>query len=102
MSIGSLGKPLSATGDGYVTLPGGVLLQWGLEPNIASEGTISFPRAFGGNPWAISLQLYGFAIEGDGAEPWSITARSSTNFTITHNDVGGASADWMWIAIGPV
>lgn len=99
ISLGTLGRPRNITQDGYITLPGGVVLQWGSELNVGSGSTISFPTAFGGVPWSVTVTWRGTAVGGE--DTVGVSSTSSTGFTITHNDMGGAGADWFWMAIGP-
>lgn len=98
-SLGLLGRPRSKATSGYLTLPGGILLQWGTANNVGSGSSITFPTAFGGTPYSITLTWRGTAAGGEDTS--GIPSYNSTSFTISHNDMGGAGADWFWMAIGP-
>ena len=100
VSLGTLGQPRSNGTNGYVTLAGGIMLQWGSALNVGNGSTISFNTAFGGNAYNVSITWRGGVALG-GQDAVYVSSLTSTQFTINHQDMGGTNADWYWMAIGP-
>lgn len=93
-------KPLSAQ-NGYSWLPGGMLIQWGLNfANGGADTSITFPISFSAAPYSIQTTFYR-STGSTSTLPLYIstaTAPSATKFKVW-NPVGGH--DFYWIAIGP-
>ena len=53
--LAGAGLAFSLAANGYLRLPGGVLIQWGITPNVDAAGvaTFTFPIAFTVAPWVI-------------------------------------------------
>lgn len=98
-----LSGPLSDSANGYITLPGGFLLQWGSVTinNASSSNTGAFPTPFTSAIRAMvvtpqtntSADAFGVAWNpNQGSAPY-------TTFTITRNGTAGTVSQF-WIAIG--
>lgn len=98
-SVGVLGRPFSKSTEGYITLPGGVVLQWGTSGSIASNNSaaITFPVAFSTACQNIQLTLIDAGV-GDTWDP-SYAGASTTGFTLYNHGTGGSSS-YDWFAIG--
>jgi len=89
----------SISANGYSRLPNGLLLQWGTSASINqdSSGTVTFPVAF--------TTLYNIQITGrqnintgsGGSD--TISAQSTTQFTIAHGADGTSTFYWMAIGV---
>lgn len=82
----------SLTANGYQTLPGGVIMQWGTQlVNIASAATFTFPIAFPTTLASVQISIknspYVTQIEVD----LTCTAQSTTSVTITNEWVGDST-----------
>lgn len=101
LSIGTFGKPRSKVANGYYVFPGGFKVQWGIAANQANGSTISFPTNFGANAYSVSVTFQRASTPGGGEDIFSVGLLGASGFTIYHADMGGAAADFYWIAIGP-
>ncbi len=86
--------------NGYQTLPGVIIIQWG---NSSSCGTgcssnVTFPIAFPANVFSVVVTL------SNGTSPINnasnITSKSATAFTVDTNPGASAKSGFSWIAIG--
>jgi hypothetical protein len=94
------GGAQSLTGNGYATLPGGLIIQWGETGSVASNAiaAVSFPITF---PTAVFSVV---ATQNDGNN----TSASADNVTTSgfdarndwHGSVAGSAATLSWIAVG--
>lgn len=86
---------------GYITLPGGLILQWGKTGLIADEGsaTVTFPVAF---PTAcLNVSATGDTITvATTTGHHAITAISATQMTVRWNANSAVSSSAYWFAIG--
>lgn len=105
LSFPNQGQSLSA--DGYVKLPGGVIIQWGYNnTGVTAARTISFPIAFPDNPRQIiaipdgsgdmSAQLRSVSVELINNTSFS----AKINYVNNGGVVGYSNAAIRWIAIG--
>lgn len=102
----------SASGNGYVWLPGGILLQWGSQSLGGSsdkrDGTVTFATsniAFPNNCFNVQLTLSIDSISNSTASNTiAVLSKSATNFVWKYNSSSGSgSADFTpfyWVAIG--
>lgn len=89
-------KSIASTG--YITLPGGLVLQWGLENPSASSEVVTFPVAF-----ASSFYAGYVTIAENAARAVNVTSGTTTQMTVTQvNSVtaAGTTNDFYWFAIG--
>ena len=92
-------KSLSA--DGYITLPGGLVVQWGGEAAGGSSGTTNFPLTFSSGCHTV----VGVVNNAGGANGiiFNLTASpgtSSFSWDLRRHDGASPSAAFFWIAIG--
>jgi hypothetical protein len=96
--------PLVAT-PGRITLPGGILVQWGNDGSAVGNRTITFSPAFSGTPYTIIVCIKDDPLGGGGFVAAQVgTAYSNVSFTaVTTNPSTGAlaAANFFWFAIGP-
>jgi hypothetical protein len=81
--------------DGYVTLPGGIILQWGTKTNSGSSGTVTFSTPYPNNCFNIQLT----PLTGSANRPCSVLSYNAIDFTYLINS-GDAGASMFWFAIG--
>ena len=88
--------PKDFTGsDGYIDLPGGLILQWGrFISNTDTAQTVTFPKAFTTICWHVSVSVE-FADLGG-----SVSNMTTTNFVFNRNNNIGGSGYCNWFAIG--
>ena len=90
--------------NGYVTLPGGVIIQWGLTGVIPDDSTltVTFPIPFPNACLNVNAtEQYTGVVSG--AHVLAITTITNTNFTVLADDVStttNANLKAYWIAIG--
>ena len=91
----------SATMNGYATLPGGIIIQWGVTSLIAVNNsvTVTFPIAFPNTFYTATASAVVSAGSASG-QAMSVVGVSLTQFTVTNTGSAGASASACWIAIG--
>lgn len=87
------------TTNGYITLPGGLILQWGNSPSVGPNGAsvaITFPITF---PSAvIYINQMGTGTTSGGNANQVITTKSTTGFTLVNSNTGAGV--FMWFALG--
>lgn len=89
-----------ASANGYQTLPGGIIIQWGTSASIPLDtaGSVVFPLAFPTNCFVVIVQAATDNGVGAGAQySWGTKTKSLTGFDI-NNDATASVFDW--IAIG--
>lgn len=86
------------TTDGYQSLPGGLIIQWGKTVSTQANQTVTFPTAFPNAAFSVtatSRSLDNYTV---------VTALSSTGFSVRHQDgiynVSSTTGNCYWIAIG--
>lgn len=92
----------SAAGSGYIHLPGGVTVQWGV--GVGPTAAVTFPYVFSAAPWCIQMTIKDAPGGGATIIAQTTTAYTTTGFTgLTVNSAagGGSAADFFWVAIGP-
>ena len=92
------------TPDGYVELPGGMMMQWGIDTSDTDgDHIITFPTGFRNACFSVVVnhQLSGGWNDG-GRYGYPITAHSytKTGFTINRNDTASETINLNYIAIG--
>lgn len=91
----------TASANGKITLPGGIILQWGISGDIAGggTGTVAFTAAFPATVFAIHCTSVRASSPGDGGgffvEPATITL---SGFTI--GSALGNTSKFYWFAVG--
>ncbi len=89
----------SATSNGFVYLPGGIILQWGSSSSTSSPVTRSFPTPFLNNVFTIVGNLTVSSSTGHVAT-FYIRSNSLTDFTAIQADLSSSANGFYWIAIG--
>ena len=97
----------STSTNGYVTLPGGVILQWGYAQTGASGSgpvdiAVTFPIRFNINCFAVMVATTrNVAVNGQAIDGSNFSSNySPTGCTITVDNVSGGLAAGHWFAIG--
>jgi hypothetical protein len=92
---------LSNAESGYITLVGGLIIQWGLFGTfgIASTGTVTFPTTFPSNCWIVTTGLWVNNTNAYNALTISRTP-STSQFTWYQGDTGNTGRVGAYIAIG--
>lgn len=91
----------SKTANGYIKLPGGVIIQWGKQIIPAAPTTINFPISFPTSCLIVVATDYGA-----GALSVSATSQTTSSFSAIARDkslpAGGAyqGCDYNWFAVG--
>jgi hypothetical protein len=81
--------------DGYVKLPGGVILQWGrIESTIDTAESFNFPIAFTTVCWTVSGTFEGYS------QPAAISSITTTGFSFNRNNSVDGTDYFRYIAIG--
>ena len=92
---------LSNAESGYITLVGGLIIQWGLFGTfgIASTGTVTFPTTFTSNCWTV---VNGLWVNNTNAYNALTISRSpsTSQFTWYQGDTGNTGRVGAYIAIG--
>lgn len=84
--------------DGYVKLPGGAIMQWGvITVSANSAGTETLPTAFT-SATSYSVTVTTIENTNDDRQTGKIGTKSSTQFTV--RNTLGTSLNYNWIAIG--
>ena len=85
--------PLAA-GNGYSTLPGGMIIQWGSTGAVGSSLNVSYNITFPNS-------IFSTVITGTSAnKAFRISANATNQFTVTPIDGGTSGSSIYWIAIG--
>lgn len=96
-----LGFASSIADPGYITLPSGLIIQWGTSAAIAAGGgqAVTFPLAF---PTACFRVLTSPYTSANNTSVFSVGARAVTTsgFTATNNSGTSGSVSASWIALG--
>lgn len=98
----------SATSNGYTFLPGGILIQWGIQTGTATSGTVNFVsdgnRNFPNECWIVTI--------GPKYNSSSGAPTSAVTYTVDQKTISNTQFDWIlvgsqtnfkgfyWIAIG--
>lgn len=89
------GPTPSIGANGYTFLPGGLLLQWGVNGTNSTSISITFPTAF--------TTLYSITLGTRGGintqNPFKISAESASGFTAITNT---SNSGFFWMAIGTI
>lgn len=92
--------PGTLTQNGFVTLPGGIILAWGAFNNLPVPGpsTITFPTAFPNHCWALAFALQ----YNSGAPGASVVYRalSATQFSLEVDAPIGQTISGTYFAVG--
>lgn len=91
LTVGLFTKSLGSSG--YITLPGGLIIQWGTS---TGGGTITFPVTFP-NALVSITSTYNASLA-DNQNPLGVSARSTSGFTSQSYDQGSTAI--YWLAIG--
>ena len=91
--------------DGYVTLPGGFLLEWGKRTGGAQ--TFTFPKSFSDMPYFLSVMMIAAPTSSVIIDKW-ITPNSMTSTRVrigfkwisTAESGSDIAEDWVWMAFG--
>lgn len=86
-----------AKANGWVELPGRVLLQWGsFNSSVDGAVTVTFPKPFSGTPWMV--QTGSAANAGYYGDSFNWTA---TGYSFNRADAAGGTKLYSWMAVGP-
>jgi hypothetical protein len=93
-----LASAKSLTGDGYMKLPGGLIIQWGVATASGGSVAVTYPTAF--SSLLMSLTLTGR--DGDASMYTSDGGASLTSFTGYAYDFDGSpiTGSFYWMALG--
>jgi hypothetical protein len=95
VSRGDHSHPLGAqslTSNGYITLPGGLMMQWGFNTFSSTGSTVLFPISFPSAVYAVTAT----AASASGTENCTVYSQTTASFSgKTANSIG-----CFWIAIG--
>lgn len=84
--------------NGFASLPGGMLIQWGIIPTpISGSNPVVFPKVFAFIPFTVQLTIERAAANVDGVVILTGTV-ATTGFTAVSPTAG--SANIYWLAIG--
>lgn len=92
----------SKSGDGYIKFSNGIIIQWGLSPEVANEqtGTISFPTPFTSTNYKITASAYNNPnASGSQGDYYYIDTYTTTACTL-HAHFQYALCRVAWMAIG--
>jgi len=91
--------PKNVAGSGYLTLPGGILVQWGVVPVIASGGAVNvtFPTTFN-DVYAIFLTCSSIGLSSTPIA-LSVNSTSTASQLVVSNNSAIAQGGWFF-AIG--
>jgi hypothetical protein len=96
------GTNQSKSTNGYQKLPGGVILQWGIDTTSFSEGqnrTYTFPVAFATACYSVQVTIFGNQSASDDNGPVNVFSKSTTTFQV--ESMSQASVPGItWFAIG--
>lgn len=81
--------------NGFATLPGGLIVNWGYQAGLPSAQT--FTSAFPTNLFSIQITTLG---NSSAQNMVSITSQSTSGFTYTVKNLAGTFTGVYWIAIG--
>lgn len=87
-----------ATTQGYTSLFGGLLIQWGIGTTTGNNTTIPFNTSFTTNGVASNAFVVVCTPQGSTSGLFNASAYTSTNFNF--NKAGSANFSFSWIAIG--
>lgn len=90
----------SIAANGYIKLPGGVLIQWGKTANIANVATvnINFPVSFATAVYIINVTPE-YQGSGTSYSSWA-TPNSLSQMSVGQNNGASIAAPLFWVAIG--
>ncbi len=91
-AVSNLGFTTSAGTNGYVKLPGGIIIQWGQSISSSNPRTVTFPLAFPNNCYSVTVTSL---VSNNSIQEAS--AYSKTGFTLSQGNVSGNAS---WMAIG--
>jgi hypothetical protein len=95
-----LASSKSLAASGYMTLPGGLIIQWGTTATVSVDGSraVTFPITFPTNcASVVAQQTIGTPGANVAVPGWVVSAKSTTGFTIVND---AAAQVFYWIAIG--
>ena len=107
---GGTGFSQSLGTNGWVILPGGLLMQWGQDRQVTNvTGTLyttNFPKQFSATPYSITVGRYAGSTETYNQKHYIRAGSSTTGFTwyISDDDSGNSNSyvyGFDWFAIGP-
>lgn len=83
---------VSATANGYYTLPGAFTIQWGLASGAGDDETVTFPKAFANT--CVSVMAIPYVVGAAGEVNIGVSNYTKTSFDIRH-DNGQRPASWF-------
>jgi len=89
---------------GYITLPGGLRLQWGNDASVVGNKTTSYPVAFSGAPYGVWAIVKDTPLAGTQVTVGVAASPTSTQAVFVTTNAGTgvlAAANYFWWAIGP-
>lgn len=85
------GGDSSLAGSGYVTFPGGLILQWGVT-SVNGSGTVTYPLAFPNAVFIVQITPE------NNSRTYNYTTPTTTNFIAVASSSGGGN--FAWLALG--
>jgi hypothetical protein len=85
---------------GWTFLPGGMLLQYGSKNNLSTTGTITFPTAFTGAPYSITVSMLRTSASNDLVVVDQNTPPTNTGFNYKIDIINSSGNTLYWMAIG--
>ena len=95
-STSIISRNVVALANGYTSLPGGILLQWGSIASAGTSGIITFPIAFPNNAFTVTTSYNRASTTS--AHTVYTTSLSTANFTYAGDS--STITNLYWIAIG--
>jgi len=92
-----LTSAFSAATNGTLTIPGGLLIQWGLASGVSTASNINFNTAFGGVPYNVQCTLR----RGDLNSRFVYVRNSGLTASKFNIQTNAGSTDLYWWAVGP-
>lgn len=95
--------PSSIGSNGYIKLPGGLIIQWGTQTGITETGTtISYPIPFPSAAYSVTTQKVNSTMAGGAVRDSTLTSVGTTTFHYVPfiSGASGQSTDVYWIALG--
>lgn len=91
-----LTSAFTAATNGTVTIPGGLMIQWGLATSLANDSAITFPTPFTTAVYSIQCTLR----RGDASSRFVYVSSGTESVTGFNIKTNSSSTDVYWYAIG--
>jgi hypothetical protein len=84
--------------NGYVTLPGGLIIQWGFQSTTGANTT--FPLTFPTNVFSVSATKQQSPAVGTQTQSFLVVTASTSGFTVDTSPGNASKTAYYWMAIG--